>query len=123
MFAALFAALLAVVGAGFITPSRVCPSVLRDDLLTCLAHVDVNEDGTITTTELDTWIAAHTACLPLSFAANYNGASIVAYCDTDASSNLTAFDWASGSGCFALRSRQMLLCEWCVACGLYPPPA
>jgi hypothetical protein len=108
----------AVALGGFVQPTRPCPTLVRDDLLVCLSAMDANEDGTLTAAELDTWTAAHAACLPFSFASNYNGASIVAACDTDASGNLTMSDWSAGNACFALRSRQMLLCEWCVKCGV-----
>ena len=103
-------------------PSRPCPSVARDDLLTCLTNLDANEDGTLTIAEIDAWIAANTACLPLSMNDVANGTLTVAACDTDASGNLTMTDWASPDSCLALRAHQLVACYFCVKCAVYPPP-
>jgi len=103
-----------------VATARTCPPTTRDDLLVCLAHVDSNEDGTLTAEELDAWIGNHTACLPLRFSQHYSGASIMAQCDMDVSGNLTMHDWTVEGACFTLPSRQRLLCDWCVHCDQYP---
>ena len=111
-------AFAAVAWGGFVQPTHPCPVLVRDDLLVCVSTMDANEDGTITAAEVDTWLTAHTACLPVSMANLYNGASIVTTCDMDASGNLTMTDWTNPAGCFALRSHQMLLCQWCLHCNV-----
>lgn len=110
--------LLLILATLWVAYARDCPPTVRDDLLVCLAHVDANEDGTLTAQEIDTWIAAHQECLPQSFALSYNGASITALCDADRSGNLTMIDWHAPGGCMVLQSRQRLLCDWCVKCGV-----
>lgn len=98
-------------------PARVCPSVARDDLLICLSTADTNEDGTLTVAEMDAWIAAHSECIPGSM---LSGTIITTLCDKDASGNLTMTDWNDAASCITLRSRQMLLCQFCSKCGVYP---
>ena len=112
--------LLLLVALAALAMGRDCPTPVRDDLLICLAHVDANEDGTLTVAELDTWIGAHSECLPATAPLHYSGAAIMAACDADASGNLTMTDWHAPGGCLVLPSRQRLLCDWCVKCGVYP---
>ncbi len=101
---------------------RPCPTETRDDLLVCLTFLDANEDGTLTTTEIDDWIGNHTDCLPTSTGTFWDGATITSYCDADLSGNLTMSDWNDASSCITLPEQQFIMCLFCVKCVLYPAP-
>lgn len=100
-------------------PNRVCPVVSRNDLLTCVSQMDLNQDGTITEAELDSFFTAHSSCIATAVRATLTGAAMITQCDTNASGNLTMADWTAPNGCFQLRSRQMSLCRACDKCGLF----
>jgi hypothetical protein len=100
-------------------PNRRCPLPIRDDLLTCVDQMDLDTDGSITETELDTFFTDHAYCIPTDVRATLTGSAIISLCDTDANGNLTAVDWAAPTGCFHLRSRQMSLCRACDKCDLF----
>lgn len=114
----LSSALNIIRGLAFI--SFVCPLVFRDDLLPCVEQLDLDQDGSITPEELDTFYAAHSSCISSSFLSEVTGAQTIALCDTDADGNLTMTDWNSPSGCFQARSRQNILCQACNKCNLFP---
>lgn len=114
----LSSALNIIRGLAFI--SFVCPLVLRDDLLPCVEQLDLDQDGSITPEELDTFYAAHSSCLSSSFVSSITGAQTITLCDTDADGNLTMTDWNSPAGCFQARSRQNILCQACNKCNLFP---
>ena len=100
-------------------PGRNCPKYARDDLLPCVAQMDLDLDESITETELDTFFSAHASCIPTAVRATLTGAAIIAQCDTNADGNLTIADWNAPTGCIHLRSRQMALCRACDKCGLF----
>jgi len=116
---AISAALNVIRGLAFI--AFICPLALRDDLLPCVEQMDGDQDGTITEAELDAFYAAHSSCLPSSFVASVTGADTITQCDMDSSGNLTIADWNHANGCFQKRSRQMILCQACNKCNLFPP--
>ncbi len=99
-------------------PPTPCPTNSRDDLLTCLSVIDANEDGTLTTSEINIWVAAHSYCLPNSYPEFFDGSIITSLCDADSSGNLTMSDWNDPAGCIVSRSRQFWLCQACNQCGL-----
>jgi hypothetical protein len=88
------------------------------DLVACLGNLDVNTDGTATAAEIDTFIAAHVSCLPTNITTTITGAQIVTICDTNASGDLTAADYASAAGCGQLEEITMMLCQICQRCNL-----
>lgn len=102
-------------------PGRNCPVGSRNQLLNCVGAMDGLDDGVITVSEIDTFMAAHTDCIPAAVRDYLTGANIVAACDTDSSGNLTIDDWDAPTGCFQLRSRQLSLCRMCDRCGLLNP--
>jgi hypothetical protein len=112
------AALNVVKGLAFI--AFICPLALRDDLLPCVEQMDGDHDGTIVESEIDAFYAAHSSCLSSSFLSTVTGATTISQCDMDGSGNLTIADWNHASGCFQKRSRQMVLCQACQKCGLFP---
>jgi len=114
----LSSALNVIRGLAFI--AFICPLALRDDLLPCVEQMDGDHDGTITETELDAFYAAHSSCLPSSFLSSVTGADTITICDRDGSGNLTLADWNDAGGCFQKRSRQMVLCQACNKCNLFP---
>jgi hypothetical protein len=116
---ALFLVALAFAGIAPPIPNRTCPLTTRNELLTCITQMDLDQDDTITEAELDTFLSAHTSCIPTAVRAVLTGAAIIGQCDTDASGNLTMTDWTAPTGCFQLRSRQMSLCRACDKCGLF----
>lgn len=120
IFLGLFLLLVALALGGLPPPltGRKCPTVQRDDLLLCINQMDNDTDGTLTTSEIDAFMVAHSSCIPTAVRAALTGAAVVAQCDMDASGNLTASDWSAPTGCFQQRSRQMALCRACDRCGL-----
>lgn len=98
--------------------SFICPLLFRDDLLPCVTQMDLNQDDVVTEAEIDTFYAAHSACLTSDFLNAVTGAQTIAQCDIDLDGNLTLADWNAPTGCFQQRSRQMILCQACNKCGL-----
>ena len=102
--------------------TRNCPRADRDDLLGCLAaHVDGNEDGNLTVTELNYFIGNQTIAGNLSNATAYtailNGSAIMTLCDRNSDGILSNADWTNATGCLRSLGSQMFVCELCFKIG------
>lgn len=139
MFFLLLVLLSLVHAGGPPTYPKACPKLGADDLLPCIQRLlDGDDDGTITTDELDAFLDAQPPfakrdvevprgapapinppfeCLPDGWKGAFlTSASIMTMCDADSSGNLTIADWQHANGCFKTSARRMSLCIMCEKC-------
>ena len=108
----LFAASYAV-----IVPAHICPGT-RDSLLPCFNNlIDLDNDGKITTAELDTMYVSNAAMLS-KYQGRYSSSEIMRRCDTDSNGWLDIVDWNSNKSCLLSENdkERDFVCRLCYMC-------
>jgi Ca2+-binding EF-hand superfamily protein len=107
--------------------NAVCPCP-REDLKDCFSMLlDVNVDGNITLSELNTTMTAMmspTGCFsdrPATWKQHYTAEFIMSACDVDQDNILTESDWDSPKSCDASPTASYWVCMFCAQCGWHGP--
>ena len=104
-----------------------CPCA-REALKDCFSTLlDVNNDGSIELSELNTTMTQMMAphgCFAdrtAEWKQRYTASFIMESCDVDKNNNLTESDWDSPQSCDASATASYWICMFCSHCGWHPP--